>query len=712
VREGPLGASGSDSLGWMHPAWRALCWGSIYYLAGQVGMLTTLDDRPVNLVAPSAGVLTIWLSLSTRRTLPWDVATIAVLGMALSYQIGLPLGLVLLSPVISLTQAAVFVTIMRRGTHDLAPFRGSRESWRLADLGVFLLAAVTSALTTAVLSAVSQHLAGLPSGDLTTFLARWGRVTSTTAAVGSLGLLVAPHLRRARLEGRVGAAVRSALSPSSPARLVEVVALVVTSLALYVACFTTLEKLPIIFVVFVVTAWVGIRFSPAAAAAHSLLCGVLAMTFTLGGKGIFVVVVADPAQRPAVAQLFVLIISATGLALAIARTQMVAAERLAESRLQMLDQILHEVNDGLMLIQDDGTVLMVNPAGKELFGIDQPFEHVLPAEAFHLYERDGTRLVEERVPFRRALRGETVTGEEYELRRPDGSILRYLRMNAEVLPSLGPGFPPRVLLSYHDVTGDRLRQDALATFAGHVAHDLRNPLTIVEAWNEVLTDAFEAGAHVASTVGLPMTARIGAASTRMRNFIQGLLDYTLARDRTLTRESVDLVALASEVAELRAQASGRLEQPVIRVAGAGAAWADPVLVRIVIDNLLANACKYVAPGVRPEVLVVVEETGQGTVGLSVLDNGIGIPDDEREQVFSSLHRVEQGGGFEGTGLGLGICQRIVERHGGTIVVESVPEGASLRVTLPRAAEPARQPLAATAHPATETPPAPELVAGR
>jgi signal transduction histidine kinase len=266
-------------------------------------------------------------------------------------------------------------------------------------------------------------------------------------------------------------------------------------------------------------------------------------------------------------------------------------------------------------------------------------------------------------------------------------------------------------VSYHDVTGDRLRQDALATFAGHVAHDLRNPLTVVEAWNEVLSDAFEDGEAVESAVGLPMTAKIGAASGRMADFIQGLLNYTLARDRTLSREPVDLVALACEVAEQRAQASGRREQPIIRVTGAGAAWADPVLLRIVIDNLLANACKYVAPGVRPEVLVLVEETGQGSIDLSVVDNGIGIPEDQREQVFQSFHRVDQGGSFEGTGLGLGICQRIIERHGGTIVVESVDVGASLRITLPLAGEvPARVPAASPVS-APESPPESELVAG-
>ncbi|QIG41694.1 hypothetical protein G5V58_01920 [Nocardioides anomalus] len=658
---------------WSHPVLRAAAWGLAFCLAGELGVRLSLPDRPLSLVAPSAGVAVLWFSLSTRRTVPYDVAVLAVVGPVLSARLGLPDALVVFGVLISLAQVGTFVLLMRRWRRDLVPFGGTRREWGLADLGAFLAAAVLSALVVAALSTGSQALAGLPSGDLAAFLVRWGRISSTIVAVASLGLLVA-----ARGWGPGG----RSWARLEPARTAEAVALVATTAALYAVCFGWREDLPLSFVLLIGTVWAGIRFSPVAAAAHGLLTGALAVGFTLTGHGVFASAIADPAQRAVVAQLFVLITSMTGLSLSIARAQLARAERLAASRLQLIDQVLREVDDGIVVVRADGEVLVMNPAGRRLMGLAEDLEHVVPAETFLLYEADGSRVTTERAPYLRALRGERVAGEELELRREDGSVLRYLRTDAELLPALDPEAAPRVLVTYHDVTADRLRQDALATFAGHVAHDLRNPLAVVEAWNEILEESFQAGEAVSADEGAAITRRIGGAAVRMRDFIQALLDYTIARDRELKREPVDLVAVASDVAEARSQPVAGAPVPAIRIVGAGCALADAQLLRMVLDNLVANAVKYVAPGVRPDVLVLVEQS-HGQVEIRVTDNGIGIPPEHRDRVFSAFHRVAVHAA-EGSGLGLGISQRIVERHGGSIAVEDSRVGTVVRVTLPHA----------------------------
>lgn len=677
-------AMGRPTPHWVQPTRRAIVWGLLCALAGEIGVHTTLHDVPLSLVAPNAAVIALWFAFGTRRTLPYDLVALAVVGVLIGYRLEFPLALVVTSPLVYVAQAAAFVVVLRRLAPDLAP-HGDREEWQLRDLAVFGAAALASAVAMAATSTGTQWLAGLPSGDLAALLTRTGRSTATITAVGALGLTVGPALSRAWRERRVGAWVRAGLT-TSPARRLEVGALVAAGVALNVTCFLLLEGLPLTFVLFVVVAWVGIRFSTAAAAAYSLASGTFALVATLAGHGVFAVAIEDPYQRAVVAQLFVMITTGTGLVLAIARAQLVAAEALAEARRAMLDQVLAEVDDGIALFEGESQVLMINRAGKELFenhesGTSGPTR---PAETIQLYQCDGTRVTDDSAPHRRALRGEAIKGEDFELRRDDGTVLRYLRMNAEALPPTELGGQPRVLVTYHDVTGDRLRQDALATFAGHVAHDLRNPLSVVEAWNEVLSDTVAHGEQLTPEVLLPMTTRIGVASARMRDFIKGLLDYTLARDRTLQPEAVDLVALAADVAALRELRTDDAEPPVIKVLGAGTALADRELIRIVLDNLVSNACKYVAPGVRPRVMVLVEELDALTVEVCVADNGIGIPVDQRARIFESFHRVERVGRFEGTGLGLGICRRIVERHRGTISVEDVREGACLRVTLPRA----------------------------
>ncbi len=95
--------------------------------------------------------------------------------------------------------------------------------------------------------------------------------------------------------------------------------------------------------------------------------------------------------------------------------------------------------------------------------------------------------------------------------------------------------------------------------------------------------------------------------------------------------------------------------------------AHPALLRQVFGNLIGNAVKYVAAGVAPQVAVTARQTTSGW-SFAVADNGIGIPAAARRRVFRLFHR-ETSSGYEGTGIGLTTCKRIVERHGGTMGVE-------------------------------------------
>jgi len=101
--------------------------------------------------------------------------------------------------------------------------------------------------------------------------------------------------------------------------------------------------------------------------------------------------------------------------------------------------------------------------------------------------------------------------------------------------------------------------------------------------------------------------------------------------------------------------------------------ADPVLVRQVLDNLIGNALKYVAPGVVPRVVVRGRRSDARLVTVHVADNGIGIPPGEQERIFAEFHRAHYRD-YEGSGLGLAIVRRIISRHDGTIVARPNPDG--------------------------------------
>ena len=226
--------------------------------------------------------------------------------------------------------------------------------------------------------------------------------------------------------------------------------------------------------------------------------------------------------------------------------------------------------------------------------------------------------------------------------------------------------PPLVVVVFHDVTADRRERDELASFAGVVAHDLLNPLTVVEGWSEALLEAARAGVVVPPERQADQLERIQRAAQRMKHLIGDLLAYTTARDLKITPVRCDLRALAQDIVRARVDASRVRDEPspVITVGDLPDVLAEPVLLRQVVDNLIGNSVKYVAPGVRPEIEVSGQVLDDGMVHVEVSDNGIGIPDGQHESVFDTFHRAHQDG-YRGTGLGLSIVKRIVERHGGT-----------------------------------------------
>jgi signal transduction histidine kinase len=118
-----------------------------------------------------------------------------------------------------------------------------------------------------------------------------------------------------------------------------------------------------------------------------------------------------------------------------------------------------------------------------------------------------------------------------------------------------------------------------------------------------------------------------------------------------------------------------------------------VLVRQLLDNLIGNAVKYTAPGAAPEITITSAPTADGRIRVEVTDRGIGIPPGQHEAIFGNFHRAHRGEAYTGTGLGLTICERIVERHGGTIVATDNPAGPGTRVsfTLPAASTRASAP---------------------
>jgi signal transduction histidine kinase len=224
---------------------------------------------------------------------------------------------------------------------------------------------------------------------------------------------------------------------------------------------------------------------------------------------------------------------------------------------------------------------------------------------------------------------------------------------------------------------------ALQAFAYSVSHDLRAPLRAMQGFSEALLDDY--GDRLDET-GRDYARRVVAAAERMDRLISDLLSYSRVSRTEMTPQNVPLDTAVGE-ARQGLETALRERGGAIRVDGPlpPVKAHRPTLVQV-IANLLGNALTFTAPGVAPRVRVWAEPRN-GQVRLWVEDNGIGIAPEHHERIFRVFERLHGIESYAGTGVGLAIVRKGVERMGGQVGVESAPgAGSRFWIELPRAGE--------------------------
>jgi signal transduction histidine kinase len=223
--------------------------------------------------------------------------------------------------------------------------------------------------------------------------------------------------------------------------------------------------------------------------------------------------------------------------------------------------------------------------------------------------------------------------------------------------------------------GELLKE--MESFASSIAHDLRAPLTTMSGFSQVLLDTESAQL---SARGIGYLERIKRASAKMEDIIAALLYVAQLPHQEIRNVQVDLGEIArSCVAELQAAEPGRATD--IQVAEPLLARGDPVLLRQVISNLLANSWKFSA-GREVVKIDVGAQTADGRTAYFVRDEGTGFDSAHAQNLFEMFHRLHSEKEFPGTGVGLAIVKRIIKRHGGEVWADAVlGKGACFRFTL-------------------------------
>ncbi|MBU1260027.1 MAG: PAS domain-containing protein [Planctomycetes bacterium] len=257
-----------------------------------------------------------------------------------------------------------------------------------------------------------------------------------------------------------------------------------------------------------------------------------------------------------------------------------------------------------------------------------------------------------------------------------------------------------ILGSYSDITErkeaeeekDKLTrnlEDAnqqMKNFVYIASHDLREPLRKISAFGDMLQTSLKGKLEKDDTENLQFMID---GAQRMNKMIERLLVYSKVSTKSQPPETVDLNEIVKQLQQLELSMVLQEKQVTVEVPQPlPAVEVDPVQIRQLIQNLIANGIKYQEKGTIPHITITSKSASDGMVRVDVKDNGIGIKPEYQQAVFTMFKRLHARNEYEGTGIGLAVCKKIVERHGGQIGVESeFGKGCTFWFTVPAAGKP-------------------------
>jgi signal transduction histidine kinase len=606
-------------------------------------VLQEVTAAPVGSVSPirASGLLTfLWLMLAwswpVRAQRHQMLALTVVLALGVHVLAGVALGedrLIAARVAAALVVQAVVTLACYRwriGDDNLAPHR-PRD---VADLA---LASVVGALAVIPLGPAPGLWLDSPLFDL----AWWTVLSAAYVFVGSACLLLLVQ-RRPRAE-------------AIPTRLRDVYAQLLVTGACLAVVFVH-DDLPLTWIVLLPAVWAGVSMGPWTSAAYSLtatLSVVLVQAVPAANRGYDGSERADILLIDSLMTAFVFLV----LLLSLMRDQRAhLAGEVVRRRQEALDQagllgtVFESINEALVLMDTDGGVQLHNGAAA----------HILGRERLTSEPGRWLRRMVERPSF------------TYGFNR-DGSDDGLRILSVQLAPVQYAG-SDSVVAIVRDVTTEQRRIEELASFAAVAAHDLKSPLAAVQGWLEMAEDVVDSDPAMASKA----LERGRHATDRMAREIEDWLTYNVAREGVVQPEPVLLQPRVEAIAADHPGVDFVVDAPDV-------VMVDPTLLQHLLLNLIGNAVKYTHPGDRPTVTVrSFSGSDRGWVRLHVVDAGIGIPEGEETAVFEPFRRASTVQAYEGSGLGLALCKRIVRRHGGLISAQrNEGPGTTITVTLPQ-----------------------------
>lgn len=273
-------------------------------------------------------------------------------------------------------------------------------------------------------------------------------------------------------------------------------------------------------------------------------------------------------------------------------------------------------------------------------------------------------LLEKDTIVRRSRRAEWMTAQLLRARKAEEEVLR---LNSEL--------EERVERRTAELAA---ANEELEAFSYSVSHDLRSPLRTIDGFSQML---LEDQSDLLGDEGRRRLQSILNGARKMNGLIDDLLKFSRLGRAALAMQEVDMTALAQSAAtEALAADAGRR----VQIDPLPAAWGDPALLRQVLLNLIGNALKYSSTRTAP-VVQVRGWDGVVETSYAVTDNGVGFDMGSVKKLFGAFQRLHSERDFPGSGIGLALVRRLIERHGGRVWAEGEPDkGATFHFSLPKA----------------------------
>ncbi len=332
-----------------------------------------------------------------------------------------------------------------------------------------------------------------------------------------------------------------------------------------------------------------------------------------------------------------------------------------------VEAILLNMTDAVAAYDSSGRLIHINPAGENLFGdtSDKTFDQFF-------------EMLDANISFYRILYLDTEETIEREIEYK-GKSLRVFFAPFKTERSLTAG----VVVVFQDITRRKMLDNARREFVANVSHELRTPLTTIKTYAETINDMGEGSANESV---LHFVKVIENEADRMTRLVKDLLTLSqLDSSKQIERRTqFDLAELVSSIAEklsISAKNSGHKIKTDISMPSS-VCFGEPDAIEQVLTNIISNSIKYTPPGGKIDI------TCRGDFAkayITVRDNGMGIPAADLPRIFERFYRVDKARSRQsgGTGLGLAIAKEIIERHSGTIEIESPDQrGTIVKISLP------------------------------